>query len=158
MSNQINVLLIEDDKDDAKFIKELLYSSNNLNFDITHVDRLSNGLAKLVEKKIDVTLLDLALPDCIGLSTFSKVKITAPHVPIIILTGCTFKRPLFRQSVESSDNFLVKGEFDSELLTKAISSAIEKEKTHIRLRSHFVKQTNLISKKPEKPTNILHST
>lgn len=138
MDNQINVLLIEDNAGDAKFIKELLYSSNNLNFDITHVDRLSNGLAKLVEKKIDVTLLDLALPDCIGLSTFSKVKITAPHVPIIILTGCTLKRPFLNHYLESTDEFLIKGNIDSKLLTSTIFNVIKKQKTHLRLQEHFV--------------------
>jgi len=137
-NNQINVLLIEDNAGDAKLVKELLCSSRNLNFNITHVDRLSKGILTLEEKKIDVTLLDLAIPDCIGLSTFSKVKIIAPHVPIIILTGCTLRRPFLNHCLESTDEFLLKENIDSKLLTNTIFNVIKKQKTHLRLQKHFV--------------------
>ena len=69
---EIDVLLVEDDPDDAFLTSSALGSSPDIYFRITHVCTLSEGLQRVAESKFDVVLLDLSLPDSTGLDTVTR--------------------------------------------------------------------------------------
>ena len=88
----IHILLIEDNPGDAKIIQATLRSVVEMEFLFTVAGRLSAGLELLKEHQqddnpVDVVLLDLNLPDCVGFESFEKVHEFAPKVPIILMTG-----------------------------------------------------------------------
>ena len=95
---------------------------------IERVDRLSKGLDQLVASGIDAVLLDLGLPDSQGLNTFEKIHAAAKQVPILILTGFNDDAVALEAVRRGAQDYLIKGKFDAELLIRAISYAVEREK------------------------------
>ena len=95
---------------------------------IERVDRLSKGLDQLVTGGIDAVLLDLGLPDSQGLNTFEKIHEAAKQVPILILTGFNDDAVALEAVRRGAQDYLIKGKFDAELLIRAISYAVEREK------------------------------
>ena len=78
------VLLIEDNPGDARLIREMVAEAP---FTMHCADRLAKGLEHLSATETALVILDLTLPDSMGLDTFAKVYAHAPAVPIIVLTG-----------------------------------------------------------------------
>ena len=59
----IRILLVEDNSGDARLVKETLADADGLDFQLTHVERLSEARRALGKEQFDVVLLDLMLPD-----------------------------------------------------------------------------------------------
>ena len=130
----IKVLLIEDNPGDARLIREILLEASGAMFELEHLDLLSTGLERLAAGGIDVVLLDLLLPDSLGVDTLAKVNAQASDVPIIVLTGLDDEAFAIKAVRESAQDYLVKGQVDSNLLTRAIRYAIERKRTEEVLR------------------------
>jgi DNA-binding response OmpR family regulator len=84
---QHKVLLIEDNPGDARLIEEMIREDPGAPFLVHCADRLSRGLEHLAGGETGLVLLDLSLPDSMGLETFARVYAHSPTVPIIVLTG-----------------------------------------------------------------------
>jgi len=121
------VLLIEDNPGDARLIRKMLTKAKVVLFELECANRLSTGLERLAEGGIDLVLLDLSLPDSPGLDTFAKTYAQAPHVPIIVLTGLDDQELAVHAVREGAQDYLVKGEVDSNLLLRAMRYAIERK-------------------------------
>jgi CheY-like chemotaxis protein len=91
LSDQFQVLLIEDDPGFAYLVTELLRSAEYdvllPNYEISTATNLKDSLQLLSEKHFDVILIDLSLPDSSGLDTFRKIRDAVSHTSLIILTG-----------------------------------------------------------------------
>ncbi len=83
----LKVLLIEDNPGDVRLIREMFAETKHPVFKVHCVDRLTDGLASLIESHFDVILLDLSLPDSNGLDTFVTLHGAAEELPIVILSG-----------------------------------------------------------------------
>ena len=81
-----SVLLIEDNPGDARLIEEMIREDPAAPFSwCTSI--ACRGARAPLERRTALVLLDLSLPDSIGLETFSRVYAHSPAVPIIVLTG-----------------------------------------------------------------------
>ncbi|HEX9397646.1 MAG TPA: EAL domain-containing protein [Burkholderiales bacterium] len=128
-----NVLLIEDNAGDARLIREMLGEDPDAPFTLNCADRLSSGLELLAAGETALVLLDLSLPDSMGLETFAKVYAHSPTVPIIVLTG-NDDRTLALSAVKSgAQDYLVKGRLDRELLVRAMHYSIERKAYQVQL-------------------------
>lgn len=123
----IKVLLIEDNPGDARLIREMLGEGGTASFNLEWADQLSSGLERLAKGGIDVLLLDLSLPDSHGFDTFTKVRIEAQTLPIIVLTGLNDENVGVRAMQEGAQDYLVKGQVDGNLLVRSIRYAIERQ-------------------------------
>lgn len=119
----IKVLLIEDNPGDARLIQEMLSSAT---FELVWANRLSTGLERFAEKKIDLILLDLALPDSQGFDTFTKVHSQSSRTPIILLTGLDDEEVAIKTMKLGAQDYLIKGEVTANLLSRAIRYAIQR--------------------------------
>lgn len=140
----IKVLLIEDYPGDAKLICEMLAEATQTSFCLEHVDKLANGLARLTEKEVDIVLVDLMLPDSVGLATFERVHEYAPHVPIVVLTGIDDETIGIKAVQEGAQDYLVKGEVSSGLLARALLYAIERKRVAAALNRSERKYRHLV--------------
>ncbi len=83
----LRILLVEDSPTDAALIEAAL-SELDGQLEITHVEQLGEAEEYLNRAgAVDCILLDLGLPDSMGLATVERANCAAPHVPIIVLTG-----------------------------------------------------------------------
>ncbi len=128
------VLLIEDNPGDAQLIQELLVERAGTRFKFECADRFSSGLECLVANDIGVVLLDLDLPDSQGFDTFAKMYAQAPRVPIIVLSGLDDEEMAIKTVQEGAQDYLVKGQINSDLLVRAICYATERKRTEEELR------------------------
>jgi len=130
--NAAHVLLIEDNPGDADLIRlRLVEASSDL--EVSCVTRLSSGLQSLAEKTPAVVLLDLNLPDSRGADTFRSVLKKAPTVPIVVLSGLEDEILATKAVHQGVQDYLVKGNFDSKQLARAIRYAIERQALLISL-------------------------
>jgi len=124
----VKILLIEDNPGDIRIIKELLQDAVDFKFDLISVDNLLDGLNYLEEKKVDVILLDLALPDSTGFDTVLRTREKAKNVPIVVLTGLNDGELALKAIHAGAQDFLVKGQIDTNPLVRSINHAIERHK------------------------------
>lgn len=124
----IRVLLIEDNVGDYELILQMLEKSENTKFKLIQTPRLVSGLSLLESGKFDIILLDLGLPDSVGLESFKAILDKHPVIPIIILTGLANEEIGIQAIRYGAQDYLVKGEFNGKLLVRAIQYAIERKK------------------------------
>jgi PAS domain S-box-containing protein len=128
---KIRILLIEDNPGDARLIKELLTAAEGASFNLEHTDRLSTGLARLARGDIDVIMLDLSLPDSHGLDGLNKICAQTPKVPVVVMSGLSDQAVALNAVQEGAQDYLVKGNVDSDLLLRSLRYAIERQ--HLRV-------------------------
>ena len=134
MSNTpIKVLLIEDNPADAHLIRLLLANDKTRSaglppeFEVLHVNRLEAGVAYMGQMSLDIVLLDLSLPDSHGTDTFEKAKEMAPQTPIVVLSGLDDENIAVKAMQLGAQDYLVKGNIESDVLERAIRYAIERQ-------------------------------
>ncbi len=130
----ITILLLEDNPGDARLLREYLREETPDQYQIKHSKKLNTGLNRLAKEKPDIILLDLDLPDCQGLDTFTQLQTEAPDVPIVILTGLSDSDQAIKAVQAGAQDYLVKGEVNNELLVRAIQYAIERKQAETALR------------------------
>jgi len=129
----LQVLLVEDNILDAKFITGLLrLPTAALQFQ--HVTRLGEALSHLERDHPDVILLDLNLEDSAGYETFSRIQQAASGAAILVLSGSDDEDLAIRTVREGAQDYLVKGTFDGRLLLRSIRYAIERKRSEEALR------------------------
>jgi DNA-binding response OmpR family regulator len=128
MDNEpIKVLLIEDNVGDYQLILKMLEISEIAKFELMQTPRLFSGLKLLESEKFDIILVDLGLPDSVGLESFKAILKKHPTIPIIILTGLANEEIGIQAIKLGAQDYLVKGEFNGKLLVRAIQYAIERK-------------------------------
>ncbi len=131
-NNKTNVLLVEDNPVDAKFVQKLLNDSPM--FEVERTDRLSAGIEYLENQKTDIIILDLTLPDSSGLDTFRRIYECASSVPIVILSSTDDESLAIRTLQDGAQDYLVKGRIDPNNLSRSLLFALERKKTEKTLR------------------------
>ncbi|MDP3790949.1 MAG: diguanylate cyclase [Candidatus Omnitrophota bacterium] len=132
---EIKVLLIEDNRVDAAIIQDMLNQSRKEKFYVEIAPTLAKGLESLAKNNIDIALADLTLPDSIGLDTFGRIHAHAPKIPVIIITSSANETQALTAFQKGAQDYLVKGQFDNNLLERSIRYAIERNKNRLELRS-----------------------
>ena len=144
----IRVLLIEDNRPDVVRVKRLLAQSKTPQFDLTVVERLAAAIPIVQGGYCDVVLLDLSLPDSLGLTSVQELVSAVPHAPIIVLTGLDEEPTAVKAIRHGAQDYLLKGGDDLGLLRRSIRYAIERKAFEARLaeRAHFDPLTGLANR------------
>jgi len=137
----IDILLVEDNPGDARLIKEFLGEVTGATFQLEWAESLSDGLERL--EGIDAILLDLSLPDSVGLDTFKIMRSKAPAIPIIVLTGNDDDALALEAVQEGAQDYLMKGQVSSQLLARSIRYAIERNRIDGALKSEILMHEQL---------------
>jgi predicted heme/steroid binding protein/ActR/RegA family two-component response regulator/uncharacterized membrane protein len=124
----VKVLMIEDNPGDARLIQDMLADAKNIVFETDWQQTLTGGLKNLGEKKYDLILLDLGLPDSPQRSaSFTRVQAAAPAMPIVILTGLDDETFAVTSVRRGAQDYLVKGKIDTSTLIRTIRYAIARK-------------------------------
>jgi DNA-binding response OmpR family regulator len=130
----VSILLIEDNPGDRRLIREMLAEAGNVAFDVQYADRLQAAMECLGQNGVEVILLDLGLPDSQGLETLRKVYAQASEMPIVVLTGLNDEMVGVQAINEGAQDYLIKGQVDTQLLRRTIRYAIERKQAEERER------------------------
>jgi len=112
MKKTLTVLLIEDSADYAALVQQWLSLRTDIAFVLNWTDSLQAGLNRLKQGGVDVILLDLGLPDSNGLATFTKTKLEASTVPMILLSGDNSEHLALQMVQDGAQDYIVKGSCD----------------------------------------------
>lgn len=135
LDNALQILLIEDSRVEARLMQAVfakIEKPNSQRFQLHCRATLADGLARLSQGGIDLVLLDLTLPDAEGLETLVRVREQELDTPVVVLTGLDDEALADGALKRGAQDYLVKGQFGSQLLVRAIRYAIER---HRLLRS-----------------------
>jgi DNA-binding response OmpR family regulator len=126
--NPINILLIEDNDNDALYIQEILSEIKTMSFQFNWVTLLSEGIAHLKKGGVDLVLLDLSLPDSKKTQTVSNLKKEIPDIPTIVLTSLDDEETGVKAIKEGAQDYIVKRHITNYTLRLSIRYAIERQK------------------------------
>ena len=142
----MKVLLVEDNPGDARLIQEMLSEVKVVPIYVQWVDQLTTALKHLAKEEVDVTLLDLSLPDSRGLDTLARLRAEAPLLPIVVVTGLDDEEMALKAVREGAQDYLVKGQVDGNLLVRALRYAIERKRTAEELEASKKSFLNIVEK------------
>jgi serine phosphatase RsbU (regulator of sigma subunit) len=126
LSFPIQLLLVEDDPGDALLVESLL-AGVAPNVEVMRVERLQEAVEMLSSPPgMDCVLLDLGLPDAMGLEAVERLRSAAPDAAIVVLTGHDDEQRGVDALSRGAEDYLVKGRVDGPLLARAIRYAIER--------------------------------
>jgi signal transduction histidine kinase len=124
----IRVLLVEDSPADAAVVRLTLAESLHAPFQVQVVVSLADAFKLIATDTFEVVLLGLSLPDGSVQETVDRVAASNPGTPVVVLgkrDDPKFGRGLVKLGAQ---DYLVKGEFDSRLLARSLTNAIERKR------------------------------
>jgi len=123
------ILLIDDNPEDRMLYRRYLgHGTDRMRVEIAEASSGQDGLDLFREWQPDCVLLDYNLPDTDGLAMLDGLKQLAPadSLCVVMITGGGSETLAVRALNSGALDYLVKQEFDRELLTKTVVHAIEK--------------------------------
>jgi two-component system, cell cycle response regulator len=121
------VLLVEDSPVQARVVAAQLEQGWATPDSTEIAGSLATAIAALERNTFNCVLLDLGLPDADGLEAVKRVRVTAPGVAIVVLSGQEDETLALLAVREGAQDYLVKGRVDHNHIVRAISYAIERK-------------------------------
>ena len=111
----MKILLVEDDKGIAQFVKKGL-SENAYSVDVA--SHGEEGLRLALHKKYDLIILDIMLPKLDGREVLKKIRSMGIQTPVIFLTAKDSERDIVQGLNLGADDYIVKPFSFNELLAR----------------------------------------
>jgi len=156
-SEQLKVLIIEDNQGDFILIEEYLREKFK-SIEIEHFTDFENSMSYLQNSKDEVSLilLDLHLPDLKGMDLINKILAYHFNIPIVILTGHS-DLGLAKKSLQLGVyDYLIKDEINPAILHKTITFALNRSDFIHQIEAEKSNYENLFNFNPQ-PTWLLDS-
>jgi CheY-like chemotaxis protein len=146
--DRLHILLVEDNPNDADLLQETLAQVDQ-KLEIKHVERLQQALEYIKQGvQVDVILLDLGLPDSMGIATLERANSAAPQLPIIVLTGLEDEDVGIEAVRKGAQDYLVKGQTKPRMILRSIHHAIERKRMEEALRLESAKLQTVLDAAP----------
>jgi len=147
-SDQIKVLLIEDNSDDVRLIQRLLAQVNMDGFRLTHANGVDKAAIELEKGAYDVVLTDIAMTDSDALETIRRIQSVRKDIPIVVLSSLDDESTAIEIMQEGAQDYLIKGQGDGHLIARALRHAIERKHAELRLMhvTHYDSLTGLANR------------
>ncbi|MBS1662770.1 MAG: response regulator [Bacteroidetes bacterium] len=147
-NQQLTILVVEDNPGDLFLLEEFLRGTDLDIHEVKHVVSLREARDTLVGQKIDLVFLDLSLPDSFGLDSYTGIQDYTQRIPVILLTGLSDTKLALQALVMGAQDYLVKGEFDEQLLSRAIRYSLERMRNLLYLRESEGRYRELFNNNP----------
>jgi diguanylate cyclase (GGDEF)-like protein len=122
------VLVVEDDPAQAQGLAEMLRLESG-GRDLVHTAGSMKEAEALLERVgVDAIILDLDLPDCSGLTTISRIKDSAPDVPVVVLTGVDDDAVTREAARRGIHGYFAKGAYSPSAIQRMLYVALERRR------------------------------
>ena len=128
---EVRTLVVENDDGYAKFELEILHRVPDPKFIVERVIRLDEAKERLRLGNIDLVLLDLFLPDSVGLEALVQIHHSFPLVAIVVLTGLGDENLGITATQEGANDYLLKDQLNQRLFSRVLLYAIERKHNEI---------------------------
>ncbi len=132
-TREVRVLLVEDSPEERRLISLELSEIQEPHFRCTEASRLSEADCELHKGRTDVVLLDLSLPDSVGLKGLTRLCREHPSLPIVVYTGLDDQEVALQALRQGGQDFLVKGQTRPAMLRRVLLHAIERKRVDVAL-------------------------
>jgi len=124
------VLLVDDDLDARKTLRDMLESQN---FEVRAVAGGFQALGELRQWDCDVVLTDLRMPILSGLELVQRIRRYSPHLPCIVMTGYGSVETAVEAMRAGADDFLTKP-LQIDVVSTRVRRAVEKVRSRRALQ------------------------
>ncbi|MCA9473585.1 MAG: GGDEF domain-containing response regulator, partial [Nitrospira sp.] len=144
----LNVLLVDDDLDDGTLILEMIKDGLGTQFTFTQATSLREAFTLFQQSTFDILLLDLDLPQSLGLDTLRQLRQAHPSSAILILSGLEDEALAVQAVQNGAQDYLIKGQVNSHALSRAIRYAVERHRVHeqVTYQAHYDHLTGLANR------------
>ena len=129
-----DVLLIEDDEDDAFIVRRLLKKAPAITCELTWESSYEAGLEALRTCSFDVAVVDYRLGTRTGLELIEAANALDCHIPVILLTGQGSPEIDLQAMQAGAADYLSKSNLNAELLERALRYARERARSEEAIR------------------------
>src|ERR1700748_2449474 len=144
----ISILVVEDNPGDLFLLEEELHSTDLTIAGISSAGTLAEAKQVLNSQPIDLVFLDLSFPDSFGLESYIGLQSLTPRVAVILLTGLNDTKLALQALVMGAQDYLIKGDFDEKLLSRAIRYSMERLRSLQYLRESEERYRELFNNNP----------
>jgi signal transduction histidine kinase len=161
----IYILLVEDNDSDADLLRRIFLHADQAEWQMLHVQGLcqainasrtslvsnieNSQIDNIKQQKFDLVLLDLSLPDSIGMQTLKEFRAAVPNIPVVVLTGLDDEDLAIQALAEGAQDYLVKDQITIQHLVRAIRYAIERSEILNQLRESEERTRQALAKEQE---------
>jgi signal transduction histidine kinase len=156
----IDILLVEDDPAYRHLVDIILAKSSlRSDYNMETANTLSRAVERVKEKKFDVILLDLGLPDSNNTDSIEKIRGLSPETAIIVLTGQESEETGLDAIRKGADDYFIKDEAVKGILARTLRYVMERKKIAEELRATQEKLVETARKAgmADVATDILHN-
>ena len=133
-NKNLKILLVEDNLDDAHWIRKILIAETKQKLNLNHVPRIGEALKLLSQVSFDVILLNLYTSESQSIDSINVIKAKAPELPIIVLTTQDDRNIAIQAVRQGAQDYLVKDQLEGSVLIRSIYCAIERQRNEVNLR------------------------
>ncbi|MGR3316965.1 MAG: response regulator [Candidatus Anammoxibacter sp.] len=125
---QLTILVIDDSPEDIEAINRYLSKPGENRYKVFEAETGEDGLETLKNCNPDCVLIDYRLPDTDGVSFIKEMAqdLKTKDIPVILLTGQGNETVAAASLKSGATDYLVKGNVNSDNLTRSIRYSIEK--------------------------------
>jgi diguanylate cyclase (GGDEF)-like protein/PAS domain S-box-containing protein len=121
------VLLIEDQRDEACSVGEMLDQAGAWAFELVRVASVSDAESYFSDHSVDIVLLDLQSGDGKGVEAINRVRAAAPRVSIVLLCSAEDEAIAEEAIQQGAQDYLIKGQIEPRELARALLNAAERK-------------------------------
>lgn len=125
VTDVIQVLVVEDNPDDAEIVK-INFREAGEGFNVVHVSQGGVGLERVRESFFDIILLDYNLPDMKGVDFLEEVKRMGVDTPVIVFTGSDDRETAVAAMKQGAADYIVKSVEQYERLPATVRRIVKK--------------------------------
>ncbi|MBJ6724180.1 sensor histidine kinase [Geomesophilobacter sediminis] len=144
----MEILLIEHNLFEARLIKKMLVESRRGEYVVQYVQKLTDALPLLQTASFDAILVDAVLADSTGTVTARTLRQQCGSTPIIFLSASNNAEVGLDLLHLDIQDYLIKAELNSNLLSRSICYAIERKRNEAALRASEAKLSTIFQAMP----------
>ena len=130
------VLLIEDNPGDARLLREM-FREAGLEAELIHLSCMGEAEKYLAEGSVDIIVLDPGLPDTQGRESVRRIRVAAPWIPLVVLTGLDDDTFAEQALQDGAQDYLIKNQIEPRGLMRALRYANERNRLE-QMKDDFV--------------------